>query len=105
MWRYTRLLPNEEFKMNLKALMAAGIFGTSMMMSGVASAATDIQWWHAHSARLGEVVNEICIKIANPGNIIFNIEAFAEIFHQISHRNSCAFGVDDGRRARIKNLQ
>lgn len=48
--------------MNLKALMAAGVFGTSLMMSGIASAATDIQWWHAHSARLGEVVNEIADK-------------------------------------------
>ncbi|MFK5978056.1 MAG: extracellular solute-binding protein [Rhizobiaceae bacterium] len=42
--------------------MAAGVFGTSLMMSGVASAATDIQWWHAMGGRLGEVVNEIAEK-------------------------------------------
>ncbi len=34
----------------------------STIMVGAAHAATDIQWWHAHSARLGEVVEEIAAK-------------------------------------------
>jgi len=45
--------------MNLKSILIAGVFGASSLMTTAAWSATDIQWWHAMSGRLGEVVNEI----------------------------------------------
>ena len=41
-----------------KKLLAATIAGSMIAMTTAASAATEIQWWHAFTGRLGEVLNE-----------------------------------------------
>ena len=38
----------------------------------MAQAAQDIQWWHAHAGRLGEVVNEIAVKY-NASQSVYNL--------------------------------
>jgi sn-glycerol 3-phosphate transport system substrate-binding protein len=48
--------------MKIRNLLLAGVFTTTSLMASAAWSATDIQWWHAHAARLGEVVNEIADK-------------------------------------------
>ncbi len=45
--------------MRFKSLLAAIVFGGSVLGSTQALSATEIQWWHAMGGRLGEVVNEI----------------------------------------------
>ena len=52
----------------------AGIFTTASIASTAAWSATDIQWWHAHSGRLGEVVNEIAAKY-NANQSTYNLVA------------------------------
>lgn len=41
-----------------KKLLAATIAGSMIAMTTAASAATEIQWWHAFTGRLGELLNE-----------------------------------------------
>ncbi len=48
--------------MKLKPLLAALALSTGILAPMQASAATEIQWWHAMGGRLGEVVNEIAEK-------------------------------------------
>ncbi|MEL7470942.1 MAG: sn-glycerol-3-phosphate ABC transporter substrate-binding protein UgpB [Pseudomonadota bacterium] len=43
--------------MNRK-MLAAAIAGSIISLSGAASAQTEIQWWHAFTGRLGELLNE-----------------------------------------------
>jgi len=45
--------------MRLKSLLAALALSSGIVASTQAQAATEIQWWHAHSGNLGEVVNKI----------------------------------------------
>ena len=58
--------------MKLRKIMLAGMFGAATLMSSAAMAATDIQWWHAHGGRLGEVVNEIADKY-NASQSVYNL--------------------------------
>ena len=48
--------------MRITTAVFTGLFASASLMSSAALAATDIQWWHAHAGRLGEVVNEIADK-------------------------------------------
>jgi len=45
--------------MKAKTLVLAGVLTSSLSVVGSASAATDIQWWHAMGGQLGETVNLI----------------------------------------------
>lgn len=60
--------------MKIKNILLAGIFTTASIASTAAWSATDIQWWHAHSGRLGEVVNEIAAKY-NANQSTYNLVA------------------------------
>ncbi len=60
--------------MKLQKFLLAGAFASASLMSSAAWAATDIQWWHAHSGRLGEVVSEIAAKY-NASQSTYNLVA------------------------------
>lgn len=45
--------------MKSNKLVLAGVLSTALSAAGTASAATDIQWWHAMGGQLGESVNSI----------------------------------------------
>ena len=73
--------------MRLRNILMAGAISATTIWSGTAMAATEIQWWHAFTGRLGELLAEQVEKLRRHGFDAFHFYTLnqADLTYAICH--------------------